>query len=83
MSEQPEQEALQRAVADIGYLHCEFSVEVTTADGGLSDSGEPISRSKIVIVRNEVSKARQAYRPGPQHAWLDAFRRDLTAGAFN
>ncbi len=81
MSEQPEQEALQRAVEDIGYLHNEFSVEVTSADD--SDSGVPISKAKIVVVRNEVSKARQAYRRGPRQAWLDAFRRDLTAGAFN
>ncbi len=81
MSEQLEQEALQQAVEDVGYLHKDFSVEVTTADQ--LDSGAPASKAKIVIVRNEVSKAWQAYRRGRRHAWLNAFRRDLTAGAFN
>ncbi len=81
MSQQPEQDALQRAVEDIGYLHKDFSVEVTTADQ--VEGGALASRAKIVIVRNEVSKAWQAYRRGRRQAWLEAFRRDLTAGAFN
>lgn len=76
MSQQTEQDALQRAVADVGYLHKDFSVEVTTA-------GEAASKAKVVIVRNEITKVRQTYRRGREHAWVGAFRRDLTAGAFN
>ena len=54
MNQQPEQEAVRRAVADVGYLHSEFSVEVTTADQ--IEGGERASRAKIVIVRNKLSK---------------------------
>jgi hypothetical protein len=81
MSQQPEQDALQRAVDEVGYLHKDFSVEVTTADQ--LESGPSVSKARIVIVRNEVTKAWQAYRHGCHQAWLQAFRRDLTAGAFN
>lgn len=81
MSQQPEQDALQRAVDEIGYLHKDFSVEVTTADR--LESGPSASKARIVIVRNEVTKAWQAYRRGRHQAWLEMFRRDLTAGAFN
>ncbi|RIA55442.1 hypothetical protein [Dichotomicrobium thermohalophilum] len=81
MSQQPEQDALQRAVAQVGYLHQDFSVEVTTADQ--LECSEQSSKAKMVIVRNEVTKAWHAYRRGRGQAWLDAFRRDLTAGAFN
>lgn len=81
MSHQHEQDALQSAVADVGYLHRDFSVEVTTADR--LESAKTGSKAKIVIVRNELTKAWQAYRRGRRNAWLEAFRRDLTAGAFN
>jgi len=81
MSQQSEHDALQRAVADVGYLHTDFSVEVTTADR--SADAPSASRAKIVVVRNEVTKAWQAYRRGRRQSWLEAFRRDLTAGAFN
>ncbi|MFP3921141.1 MAG: hypothetical protein ACLFPA_03565 [Dichotomicrobium sp.] len=75
MSQQIEQDALQRAVADVGYLHGDFSVQVMTGEAG--------SKANFVIVRNEVTKVRQTYRRGRQQAWLGEFRRDLTAGAFN
>jgi len=81
MNQQPEQEAVRRAVADVGYLHSEFSVEVTTADQ--IEGGERASRAKIVIVRNKLSSAWQVYWRGRAQAWVQAFRRDLTAGAFN
>lgn len=81
MSQQTEQDALQRAVADVGYLHKDFSVEVMTA--GEVEGGEQASKAKVVIVRNEITKVRQTYRRGREHAWVGAFRRDLTAGAFN
>lgn len=81
MSQQPEQDALQRAVEDVGYLHKDFSVEVTTANQ--LAGGETASKAKVVIVRNEITRVWQAYRRGRGQAWLDAFRRDLTAGAFN
>jgi len=81
MSEQPEHDALQRAVDEVGYLHKDFSVEVTTADQ--LEGGASASKAKIVIVRNELTKAWQAYRRGRRNAWLESFRRDLTAGAFN
>ncbi len=81
MSHQPEQDALQNAVADVGYLHTDFSVEVTTADR--LDGASTGSKAKVVIVRNELTKQWQAYWRGRRNAWLAAFRRDLTAGAFN
>ncbi len=81
MSQQSEQEALQRAVDEVGYIHRNFSVEVTTAAHISGDA--QTSRAKMVVVRNEVTKMWQAYRRGRRQAWLKAFRRDLTAGAFN
>jgi hypothetical protein len=82
MGQQSEHDALLRAVADVGYLHTDFSVEVTTAGQAAADAPSA-SRAKIVVVRNEVSKVWQAYWRGRRQSWLEAFRRDLTAGAFN
>lgn len=81
MNQQVEQDALQRAVADVGYLHKDFSVQVMTASE--VEGGKPGSKAKVVIVRNEVTKVWQTYLRGREHAWLGDFRRDLTAGAFN
>jgi len=81
MSQQSEQAVVERAVDDIGYLHKNFSVEVTTASR--VEAGQPASKAKVIVVRNEVTKVWQTYRRGRGHAWLGEFRRDLTAGAFN
>lgn len=84
MSGQSELEALSRVVEDVGYLHKHFSVEVkTAAELEQPRAAGKASKAKVIVVRNEITQAEQRYRRGRGKAWLERFKRDLTAGAFN
>ena len=81
MDQPTEQQALLDAVADVGYLHAHFTVEPARGEHEREDNA--YVPGSIVIVRNELTYTAKAYPCGRDRAWLDEFRRDLTAGAFN
>jgi hypothetical protein len=81
MDQPTEQQALLNAVAEVGYLHADFTVEPASSKHQQSDHA--YTPDRIVIVRNELTHTSKAYACGRDRAWLGEFRRDLTAGAFN
>ncbi len=81
MDQPSEQQALLDAVAEVGYLHAQFTVEPAPVEHRQEDNAD--SPERVVIVRNALTHTSKAYARGRDRAWLDEFRRDLTAGAFN
>lgn len=74
-----EQQALRRAIREVGYLHAEFSVEIR-AQGGYSAASPG---ADVIVVRNNLTRTERRYHRGQDQSWRGQFERDLTAGAFN